>query len=165
VLLAQWRDGDYLAGERLREKLSARLGRLALQTRWQQGGGELAAAGEAVRGLYRELADEHAVPESDRDRFLALAAAAVRRLLVDAAFRRSEEGDSRSVDEAVARDRAIDRLASLDPPLARLVELRCFVGLSLEEAAEASGLSADAAVRDWRRARALLPDRVRGGAA
>ena len=164
--LLDWRDGDRVAGERLREKLAARLARVALQTRWQQGGGELAAASEVVRGLYAEIEEATALAEEDLDRFVSIAAGELRRVLVDCAFRRSEEGDPRSFDEAVSLDRAIDRLAGLDPQLGRLVELRCLVGLSLEQAARAAGIPVDSAQRDWQRARALFPARIgRSGAA
>lgn len=59
-------------------------------------------------------------------------------------------------DEIVALDAALERLEELDAPLARIVELRFFAGLSVEETAEVVGCSARTVKRDWRKARALL---------
>lgn len=113
-----------------------------------------------------------------RGHFFSAAARAMRRILIDAARsrRRVKRGgdrarveladDASSVDapddELLALDEALDRLASLDPIKARLVELRYFAGLSEAEAAEALGLSRATASRYWTFARAWLRDAIDG---
>ena len=108
----------------------------------------------------------------DRPTLLAAAARAMRRALVDHARRRNagkrqQEGARLPLDEAVARyetcatdlvalDDALTRLAELDARLVRLVELRFFGRMSIEETAEALGVSRPTVVRDWRVARRWL---------
>lgn len=112
----------------------------------------------------------------DRGHFLAAAAQAMRRLLVDAARRKltaKRGGDGRRLpleglaapapdEELLALDEALGRLAAADPLKARLVELRYFAGLTGEEAAEALGISPTTADRHWAFARAWLQNEVRG---
>src|SRR5690606_24301226 len=108
----------------------------------------------------------------DRAHFFGYAAAIMRNILVDYARRRGAAkrgGDRVPVDwtlvqpgvEAVASDvlaldAALTRLERAEPQLARVVELRFFAGLSLEETAEVMGRSARSVDRDWRKARAFL---------
>lgn len=117
----------------------------------------------------------------DRKHFLAVAARAMRRVLVDlaraGAYQKRGGGavhvpleddlahtDARSVD-IVALDRALEGLAALDPRKAQVVELRFFGGLTVEEAADVLGVSADTIHRDWRLARTwLLKELSTGGA-
>ncbi len=114
----------------------------------------------------------------NRGHFFAAAAEAMRRILVDAARRKRTEkhgGGRRRVDlpdvpahpevvdeKLLALDAALTRLAAEDPVAARVVELRHFAGLSIEEAADALGLSRAAAYRHWTYARAWLRDAVSG---
>jgi RNA polymerase sigma factor (TIGR02999 family) len=114
----------------------------------------------------------HSLPIADRQHFFALAARAMRQILVDAARRRQAAkrggdavvlgSDALEVPEAeraaefVALDDALSRLEALDPRLGKLVELRYFGGLSVEETAETLELSDSTVKRDWRRARAFL---------
>lgn len=115
-----------------------------------------------------------------RGHFFAAAAEAMRRILVDAARRKrtakhgghlqrvelpdvpaeSELGD----EKLLALDAALTRFAAEDPIAARVVELRHFAGLSMEDAASALGLSLATAYRHWTYARAWLRDAVSGGA-
>jgi RNA polymerase sigma factor (TIGR02999 family) len=124
----------------------------------------------------RELGEE---PRWDsRGHFFAAAAEAMRRILVDAARRKRTEkhgGRRRRValtdvpanpevvdEQLLALDAALTRFAAEDPVAARVVELRHFAGLSIEEAAAALGLSRAAAYRHWTYARAWLRDALSG---
>jgi len=114
----------------------------------------------------------------NRGHFFAAAAEAMRRILVDAARRKRTEkhgGRRRRVElpdvparpdgadgQLLALDEALTRLAAEDPVAARVVELRHFAGLSIEDAAAALGLSRATAYRHWTYARAWLRDAVSG---
>lgn len=108
---------------------------------------------------------------NDRDHFLAVAALAMRHVLVDyARYRAAERRDARNevpliesaisapstADRLLTVDSALDELGEFDPRLARLVMLRFFGGLTLEETARCLGTSPRTAARDWTRARAYL---------
>jgi len=113
-----------------------------------------------------------------RGHFFAAAAEAMRRILVDAARRKRTEkhgGHRRRVglpdvpakpavadEQLLALDAALTRLAAEDPVAARVVELRHFAGLSIEDAAATLGLSRATAYRHWTYARAWLRDAVEG---
>jgi RNA polymerase sigma factor (TIGR02999 family) len=115
---------------------------------------------------------ESPVPAEDRCHFLALAARAMRQILVDYARRRASlkrGGDRRSAtfdgdaipvetlaDETLAIDRALTRLHALDERLASIVEWRYFAGMTEEEVADALGVTARTVRRDWQKARAFL---------
>jgi RNA polymerase sigma-70 factor (ECF subfamily) len=129
-----------------------------------------------VHEAYLKLADQREARIANRTQFLAIASQAMRRILVDHARARSAEkrgggltlvtlrtdipGEERELD-VLRLDEALDRLAELDPRQARLVELRFFGGLEIEEAAEALGTSRTTAIRDWRLARAWLAHELR----
>ncbi len=109
---------------------------------------------------------------SDRGHFYAYAATAMRHILVDHARRRTaikRGGNETPLDiddhdipvnhvaaEMLALDRALDRLAALEPRLSQVVELRFFAGLSVEETAGALGIVSRSVVRDWARAQVFL---------
>ena len=112
-----------------------------------------------------------------RGHFFAAAAEAMRRILVEAARRKGRVrhgGDRPRVDldpadlsaeaddDLLALDEALTRLAAIDPPAARLVELRFFAGLTMPEAAEALGVPLRSAERNWMYARAWLRRAVMG---
>jgi RNA polymerase sigma factor (TIGR02999 family) len=121
---------------------------------------------------YIKLVDSSRVRWQNRAHFFAVAAQLMRRILVDFARNRRYQkrgGDWRQVtlgeglgvvtnvdSDLVALDEALQELAKLDPRKARVVELRFFGGLSLEEAAEALKISTDTVGRDWRAAKAWL---------
>lgn len=102
----------------------------------------------------------------DRHHYFAYAGRAMRHILIDRARRRA--AGKRQADpaefplqhedafELIALDQALDRLAALDPRLARVVELRLFAGLSSREAGAALGTTERTVERDWLKARALL---------
>jgi RNA polymerase sigma factor (TIGR02999 family) len=125
-----------------------------------------------VHEAYLTLAKHASLPFQDRQHFFAVAAKAMRQLTVDYARRRTANTrggraptiaiDSTDVpaptraSEIVALDEALNRLAQLDESLSKVVELRFFGGLSVEETADVLGCSARTVKRDWRKARALL---------
>jgi RNA polymerase sigma factor (TIGR02999 family) len=137
-------------------------------------------ATELVHEAYLRLAKDASRPWRDRTHFVAIAAISMRRLLVERARARAaskrggsrvqvtlEEklltgGDEASAVDLVALDRALDGLAALDPQQARIVELRFFGGLSVEETAEALSISPATVKRDWTVAKAWLLRAIQG---
>jgi len=126
-----------------------------------------------VHEAYLRLIDQRQDNWASRDHFFAIAAQAMRRILVDHARgrHRQKRGGSNedlpledallaAADEAsvdlIALDEAMKRLAKLDPQQERIVELRYFGGLSLDEAANALSISRATAARDWQVAKAWL---------
>jgi RNA polymerase sigma factor (TIGR02999 family) len=122
--------------------------------------------------VYLKLIRAGTIQCESRTHFLAICAQMSRRILVDHARRRrsgKRGGDALQVPldeellqaeaggiEVVALDRALEALATIDGRKSRLVELRYFGGLSVEEAAEVLGISKETAKRDWKAARAWL---------
>ena len=127
---------------------------------------------ELVHEAYLRLIDQTRVQWNDRAHFLAVAAMAMRRILVDRARSRQtlKRGGARvsvplelvdlSADDRaellVALDEALDRLRALDERQARVVECRFFGGMTEEETAEALGIGLRTAKRDWAKARSWL---------
>jgi RNA polymerase sigma factor (TIGR02999 family) len=125
-----------------------------------------------VNEAYLKLVDQANASWRDRAHFLALASVAMRHILIDRAKARAatKRGGGRAAvsldDEAIAADgdpvrlleinEALDKLAELDPRLARIAECRFFGGLSEEEIAEALGVTTRTVQRDWAKARMLL---------
>jgi RNA polymerase sigma factor (TIGR02999 family) len=170
-LLVAWRQGDPAAPGDLFTLVYDQLRALA-RFQVHRGGAEhsLSATG-LVHEVYLKLVDHSRLDVRDRGHFFALAARAMRQVLVDRARRRSAGkrggsalpvaldeapvADART-DELLALDEALSRLESLDPRLVRLVEVRFFAGLSVDEAAEALETSPRTVKRDWQKARAVL---------
>lgn len=127
-----------------------------------------------VHEAYLKMVDQSRVSWQDRSHFFAIAARAMRQILVDHARRRGRQkrgGDPKptTFDEnmtAVSDDAerilvmhdALERLSALDPRLTHVVECRFFAGYSEEETAEVLGVSARTVRRDWTRARAWLTE-------
>ena len=125
-----------------------------------------------VHEAYMRLANQHGIDWQNRAQFIGVAATMMRRILVNYALARSAEkrgggvtqvtlDDSISWDgerdvDLVALDEALTALARLDPRQARIVELRFFGGLSIEETAEAIGASPATVKREWSMAKAWL---------
>jgi RNA polymerase sigma factor (TIGR02999 family) len=117
-----------------------------------------------VQEAYVRLLDQSAVDLKDRSQFVAVAALVMRRMLVEHAREASVDVDDSTglganVD-LVALDRALDDLAELDEQQSRIVELRYFGGLGVEETAETLGIAPDAVEREWAMARAWLRRRL-----
>jgi RNA polymerase sigma-70 factor (ECF subfamily) len=130
-----------------------------------------------VSESYVRLVDQSVVKVHDRKHFIAVAAGAMRHVLVDHARRRNAEkrggglarveidGAAPEQTELSARDvldlhEALEVLSKIESLTVRVVELRYFGGLTIEEAAEALGISASSVEREWRFARAWLRDRL-----
>ena len=126
-----------------------------------------------VHEAYLKLIDQKQVEWKSRGHFFALAAQAMRRILVDHAKSRHREkrgGPNEDVPledqllavaeetniDVIALDEALSRLAKFDPQQERIVEMRYFAGLSLDETAAAIGISRATAARDWAVAKAWL---------
>ena len=148
------------------------LRRLARRQMRRERAGDTLQTTALVNEAYLRLVDYERVRARDRSHFLAIAAQAMRRILVERA--RSRRSDKRgsgaqkvSLDEVadvsdgraaelVALDDALQAFAAIDPRKARLVELRYFGGLTIEETAEVLGVSTPTVERDWRTARIWL---------
>jgi RNA polymerase sigma factor (TIGR02999 family) len=181
-LLAQARGGDRGAMDRLFALVYEELRAHAHRRRLFQGGGDdLLNTTALVHEAYLKMTEPASLSYQDRAHFFAVAARAMRQILVDAARRRKalKRGGGVSVEaldeasigtddhatELLALDVALTQLAVFDDRLSRLVELRFFAGLSVEETAEVLELSPRTVKRDWRKARALLYDALQHGVA
>ncbi len=125
-----------------------------------------------VHEAFLRLVDQRSATWESRGHFLGVAAQAMRRILVDHARRRmakkrgrqhqvtldtdAEIATTTSSEEVVGVDEALERLATVDTRQARLIELRYFAGLSIEETADVMGISPATVKRDWALARAWL---------
>ena len=170
-LLAAWSDGDETALEQLIPIIHAELRRLARHYLKRERPGHTLQTSALVNEAYLRLINWKTARFESRAHFFGVSAQLMRRILVDFARRRPRvEGDSVrhvSLDEAlsvtvdpdpdlVALDEALVELAQLDPRKARIVELRFFGGLSVEETAEFLGVSPATALREWNKAKAWL---------
>jgi RNA polymerase sigma factor (TIGR02999 family) len=157
------------------------LRRLAHDQRARQGASDTLNTTAIVHEAYLRLADSDAAKWNDRTHFFALAARAMRYVVVDHARARlagKRGGGERaiSLDEAalppmdraedlLAIDEALTRLEGHDPRLSQLVQLRFFAGLGYEDIAPVVGLSVPTVKRDWARARIWLYRFMTEGAA
>jgi RNA polymerase sigma factor (TIGR02999 family) len=169
-LLAAAHRGDKQAAADLLPLVYAELRQLAAAKLAREKPGQTLDATALVHEAYLRLVGDRAF--AGRGHFLAAAAEAMRRILIDNARRKLTEkhgGDRRRIDlddveaaapsraaDLVALDEALTRFAAEDPVKARLVTLRYFAGLSVEEAADALGLSRATATRYWAYARTWL---------
>jgi RNA polymerase sigma factor (TIGR02999 family) len=172
-LLLAWRAGDAEAGERLLPAIYDELHRQAARAMRREDGAHTLQATALVHEAYLRLVDQRRVEWRSRAHFFGVAAQMMRRVLVDhartrlaakrgGALQRVTLGDvgagASSDDEldVLALHEALERLAVLDPDQARLVELRYFGGLGIEDTAEALGVSPATVKREWAVARAWL---------
>ena len=172
-LLKAWSGGDHGALEKLTPKVYLELRRMAAKyMRYERVGNTLQATA-LVHEVFLRLVDVDSVSWQDRAHFFAVSANMMRRILVDRARAKGmakrgggaiqanlddvPEVASGSRDrEMVAIDEALDALAQIDPRKAKVIELRFFGGLSVEETAEVLKISPQSVLRDWKMARAWL---------
>ena len=163
--------GDRTAVDRLLSLLYDQLRALADRKLHGERAGHTLNATALVHEAYLRLVDQQ-VSWQNRAHFMAVAAIAMRRILINHAEARAAQkrggggplatlseslaGTSGHPDELIAIDRALTKLAELDARQARVVECRFFGGLSHEETAEALGVSEPTVRRDWRVAKAWL---------
>ncbi len=170
-LLADWSKGDRAALEALMPLVYGELRRVAARYLKQEKQGHTLSATALVHEAYLRLVNQK-VPWQNRAHFFSVAAQMMRRILVDHA--RSHQYAKRGggaltlqLDQAVATpahreidlvalDDALHSLAKLDERQSRMVELRFFAGLSIEETSEVMGVSAPTVKREWASARAWL---------
>jgi len=172
MLLQAWSAGDQDAQNRLFELVQNELHRLARQYMARERVGHILEPTALVNEAYLRLVDIQHVRWRDRGHFFAIAARVMRRILVDSARSRlyQKRGGGVlevSLDEAIfatpqsdpdliALDEALNVLEKTDERKSRVVELRFFAGLNLEETSAAIGISTDTATRDWKMAKAWL---------
>ena len=166
LLLKAWSAGDREAGEELFARLYSDLRGVASKRLAVEPEGAVDTT-VLVHEAFLRLIAQSEVSWRDRGQFFAVAARVMRRILVDHARARGAEkrgGKARVIEldqlgqvafgertrELLALDACLEDLGRLDPDKARLVELRFFAGLSLEETAEALGVSRATVVRQWR---------------
>lgn len=181
TLLRAWCRGDGTALERLIPLIYDELRRLARShIRRERAGHSLAPTG-LVNEAYLRLLDASAIEWQDRAHFLSVSSRIMRRVLIDAARRRTAQkrgaaaradGSDGDVDRLAAAgsdraatlcalDDALEALARLDPRRAQVIELRFFGGLSVDETADVLAVSPQTVMRDWKLARAWLMRELR----
>jgi len=172
LLLQAWRGGDQGALERLMPLVYSELHRIAHRYMLRERAGHMLQTTAVVNEAYLRLIDARQVEWKDRAHFFAISANLMRRILVEFARSRGRNkrgGDVRRVelDEAlvvspqrgtdlVALDDALTALGEIDERKAKVIELRFFGGLSVEETAEVLNVSPDTIMRDWRLAKVWL---------
>jgi RNA polymerase sigma-70 factor (ECF subfamily) len=155
ALLAAWKGGDTDALDRLTGLVYPELRRIARQHLAHRRAAESLESAALVSEAYLKLERAGGILCENRVHFLALCAQIMRRILVDHARRR---GFAKRGGNALRLplDEALDALARIDSRKSRVIELRYFGGLSIQETAEVLGASVDTVKRDWRMARAWL---------
>lgn len=172
ALLGDWGRGDSRALNQLLPLVYAELRRIAARHIRNERVDHTLQPTALVHEVYLRLVDQRQVDWRDRAHFLGVAARLMRRILVDHARRhdaRKRGAGARcvSIDDAkelaapqempvLALEHALDRLEKVDPELARIVELRAFGGLTIEEVAHVLNVSASTVKREWRTAKAWL---------
>jgi RNA polymerase sigma factor (TIGR02999 family) len=167
-----WGGGDDRALEQLLPLVEAELRRLARGYMARERRGHTLQPTALVNEAFMRLTDARRLRWQDRAHFLGISARLMRRVLVDHARARGYQkrgggAFKTTLDEAlvvsparsldlVALDRALDKLEAVDARKSRVVEMRFFGGLSVEETAEALHLSTDTIKRDWRMAKLWL---------
>lgn len=173
-LLVAWGDGDRASGERLMPLVYLQLKSIAVSYLRHGRGDRTLQRTALVHEAFLRLVDQR-VSWQNRSQFYGLAAQMMRRIAIDDARRRNRvkrgagaeklpielagdvagEADVEPVD-AILLDRALTALEAIDPKAARIVELRFFGGLTIEETADVEGQSVSGIKREWASARAWL---------
>ena len=178
-LLLAWANGDAAALDALTPRIYQELHRLAVDFMKREREEPVLQATALVHEVYMRLIDVQNVALEGKAHFFAICAQMMRRILVDAARKRSasrhggglgrihlddvvhlnlsQENDK----QLIALNDALDELAKGDPRKAKMVELRYFGGLSVEETAAVLKVSAETVTRDWRLARSWLLLQIR----
>ncbi|HEV2860743.1 MAG TPA: sigma-70 family RNA polymerase sigma factor [Pyrinomonadaceae bacterium] len=176
-LLVAWSDGDQTALETLLPLIERELHRIARHYMRRENPGHTLQTTALVNEAYFRLVDQKSVRWQNRAHFFGIAAQIMRRILLNYArdshrVKRGGHavqvslsevavvGEERSA-ELIALDEAMQRLALIDERKCRVVELRYFGGLSVEETAEVLGVSAVTVARDWKMAKAWLAREIR----
>lgn len=179
-LLLRWRGGDGSALELLMPLVYDELRRLARQCMRRERAGQTLQTTALVNEAYLRLVNSSRVDWHDRAHFFAIAAQLMRRVMVDEARRRhyrkrGGEVTRVALDEALvaapqpevdllALNEALERLAQFAPRKCRVVEMRFFAGLTIDETGAVLGISADIVKREWRTAKLWLLNELSGDA-
>jgi RNA polymerase sigma factor (TIGR02999 family) len=170
-LLLAWTDGEEAARGRLMDAVYDELRRVARRHLRDERDDHSLAPTALVHETYMKLVDQQRVRWQNRAHFFAMAARLMRRILVDHARTRAaaKRGAGRTVVldgvdietaplniDVLALDAALDKLAAVDERQSKLVELRFFAGLTVEETAAALDIAPITVKRDWAHARAWL---------
>jgi RNA polymerase sigma factor (TIGR02999 family) len=177
TLLAAWSNHDPAARDALVPIIYAELRRLAHHYMQNERAGHTLQTTALVHEAYLRLTDVDRMQWRDRGHFFAMAATLMRRILVDHARDRACDkrgggvvftaidgnhiGQGTNID-AIALDEALERLAAMDPQQSRIVELRFFGGLTIEETADALDISPATVKREWTWAKAWLYQQLGG---
>ena len=185
ALLRAWGHGDTAALEQLTPIVYTELHSLARRYRRRERTGNSLQATELLNEAYLRLVDVRETEWQDRTHFFAMSARLMRHILVDAARKRASArrgggkltGKSSEIDfdafpdlgtakgrEAIALDDALNALEKIDPRKVRVIELRYFAGLTVEETAEVLKISPNSVLRDWRLAKSWLLREMSGTA-
>jgi len=172
LLLERWRAGDAGALEHVLPVVYDELRRVAKRQLAAESSAHTLSPTALVHEVYLRLVDQRQIATSDREHFLAVAAKMMRRILVDhaRAKRRLKRGggdipaalkdmpalDPREIDELIALDDVLDKLATESERAVRVVECRIFAGLTLDETAKALDMSSKSVQRTWTAAAAWL---------
>jgi RNA polymerase sigma-70 factor, ECF subfamily len=177
-LLRAWRDGDDAALEALVPLVEDELRRLARGYMARERRGHTLQTTALINEAFMRLTGARSVPWQDRAHFVGISARLMRRVLVDHArargYRKRGGGALRTTlkddlvatqateVDVIALDWALEKLSDVDARKSRVVELRFFGGLSVEEAADVLHVSTDTVKRDWRLARLWLLREIDG---
>ena len=173
LLLNELREGNQEAANRLIPLIYSELRRMAGSYMLRERAGHTLQATALVNEVYLRLTGGETVPWQNRAHLLGIAAHAMREVLLDYARRHIAgkrggkdaqkvqinvelRGVSSKIENMIAIGEALERLERIDPRQSRLVELRFFVGLDVEEVAEVIGVSPTTVKREWRSAKAWL---------
>jgi RNA polymerase sigma factor (TIGR02999 family) len=178
-LLQAWSAGDNQAGDALLPLIYNELKKISRIQLRSSGTPVTMQATELVNEAYLRLADQNQTEWNDRAHFFALAATVIRRIMLDHARKRCAQRRDRRLEvniddqfnlvsseraeELVQLDEALEALGEVDERQARLVELRYFGGLTIEEAAEVLDISSSTVKREWLVAKAWLYRRLQQG--
>jgi len=171
VLLREWSEGSQQALTDLLPIIYDELRRVAHQYLHREHTDQTLQTTALVHEAYLKLIDQRSVNWQNRAHFFAIAAQAMRRILIDNARRRTAgkrgKGEKISLEDVatvstqkpqslLALDEALRELEKIDPQQSRIIELRYFGGLTIEEAATAMDISPATVKREWAMARAWL---------
>ena len=178
LLLRAWAEGDQNALGQLTPRVYNELRRIAGHCMQNERPGRTIQTTALVHEAWLRMVDVTKVAWQHRAHFFAVSATIMRRILLDRARKRvaSKRGgglarvnldeipdvSSRKAGELIALDDALNALAAIDPRKARIIEIRFFGGLSVEETAEVLKVSPDTVMRDWKLARAWLLSELSG---
>ena len=179
VLLTKWSSGDQDALDQLLPLVYSELRRLAGRYMRQENPGHTLQPTALVHEAYLRLTNQDRANWRNRAQFMGVAGQLMRRILVDHARKRhagkrtgplvtldektpQQAADASRPDEILAVHLTLERLERLDPQQGKMVELRYFAGLSVEETAEAMGLPVRTVEREWTTAKAWLRAQIAG---